>query len=156
MIRTKFYGAAVGTLALIGGAIAFSTPGQTASLQPAQVSGQSFQLAQSSVNTAELEVAVYRQINQFRANQGLPPLARFGHSGFGPRIQAIGISYRGAAENVAYNQGYRDAATQAVQGWLRSSRHLANIRGNYNLTGVGVAVNSRGAIYFTQLFIRKT
>ncbi|MBE9006612.1 CAP domain-containing protein [Fortiea sp. LEGE XX443] len=183
MIQTKIYSAAVGTLALIGGAMsydkplhvyAFSTPAQTATLQPSQVSSRSFQLAQSTVNTAALEVAVFNQINQFRATQGLPRLSRnsaidnqarihsqnmasgrvaFSHYGFGPRIQAIAIPYRGASENVAYNQGYRDSATQAVQGWLRSSGHLANIRGNYNLTGIGVARNSRGAVYFTQLFI---
>lgn len=178
MIRTKIYSAGVATLALIGGAIAFSTPAQTATLKPAKISGQSLQLAQSTVNIAALEVAVHNQINQFRATQGLPALTRnsaidnqarihsqnmasgkvaFSHYGFGARIQTIAVTipYRGASENVAYNQGYRDPATQSVQGWLRSSGHLANIRGNYNLTGVGVATNSRGAVYFTQLFIRK-
>ncbi|MCC5640658.1 CAP domain-containing protein [Nostoc sp. CHAB 5844] len=178
MIRNKIYSAGVATLALIGGAFAFSTPGQTATLQPAKMSDHSFQLAQSTFNTAALETAVHNQINQFRASQGLPPLTRnstidnqarihsqnmaggrvaFGHYGFGQRIQAIAVTipYRAAAENVAYNQGYRYPATQAVQGWLRSSGHLANIRGNYNFTGVGVAVNDRGAVYFTQIFILK-
>jgi uncharacterized protein YkwD len=185
MIRTKTYSAAIGALALIGGAMsfdkplrvyAFSTPGQTATLKPTQVSSQSLKLAQTTFNTATLEAAVHSQINQYRASLGLPALARnstidnqarihsqnmanglpFGHSGFSQRVQAIAatIPYSAAAENVAYNQGYRDPATQAVQGWLRSSGHLANIKGNYNRTGVGVAVSGRGAVYFTQIFIR--
>ncbi|MBE9206388.1 CAP domain-containing protein [Nostoc sp. LEGE 06077] len=178
MIKNKISGAGVATLALIGGAIAFPAPVQTATLQRTQMSDNNFQLAQSTVNTATLESQVFSQINQYRASLGLPALARnstidnqarihsqnmangqvaFGHDGFGARIQAIAVTipYRAAAENVAYNQGYRDPATQAVQGWLRSSGHLANIKGNYNLTGVGVAVNSRGAVYFTQIFILK-
>ncbi|BBD59132.1 allergen V5/Tpx-1 family protein [Nostoc sp. HK-01] len=177
MIQNKISSAGVATLALIGGVTAFSTPVQTATLQQPKMSDHSIQLAQSTVNTATLELAVFNQINQYRASLGLPALSRnstidnqarihsqnmaqgrvaFGHDGFGARIQAIAVTipYSAAAENVAYNQGYRDPATQAVQGWLRSSGHLANIKGNYNLTGVGMAVNSRGAVYFTQIFIR--
>lgn len=78
----------------------------------------------------------------------------FGHTGFSERVRAIGIPYRGAGENVAYNQGYSDPATIAVQGWLKSPGHLANIKGNYDKTGIGVASNSKGAIYFTQIFLR--
>lgn len=176
MIRNKIYSAGVATLALIGGVIAFSTPGQTATVQPAKISSHSFQLAQSTVDVAALEAAVHSKINQYRASLGLPALTRnstidnqarihsqnmasgrvgFGHYGFGQRIQAIAVTipYRGAAENVAYNQGYRDPVTQAVQGWLKSPGHLANIKGNYNRTGIGVAVNKQGAVYFTQIFI---
>ena len=78
----------------------------------------------------------------------------FGHDGFSARVKATGIAYSGAAENVAYNQGSKDPATTAVQGWLKSSGHLTNIKGNYNLTGIGVASNSKGQIYFTQIFLR--
>jgi uncharacterized protein YkwD len=124
---------------------------------------------------AAMEDSVHRQINQLRSTQGLPPLQRnsaidnqarihsqnmasgqvpFGHTGFSQRVQATGISYRGAAENVAYNQGYSDPATQAVQGWRNSPGHWTNIKGNYNLTGIGVAKNSKGQVYFTQIFMR--
>jgi uncharacterized protein YkwD len=80
----------------------------------------------------------------------------FSHKDFDKRISAIGkeIRYRGAAENVAYNKGYSDPAQQAVQGWLKSPGHFANIKGNFNVTGIGVARNSKGEIYFTQIFIR--
>lgn len=135
-------------------------------------------MAQSTTTLASIEKAVHTQVNQYRASQGLPALtldsriseqARlhsqnmasgavpFGHDGFQQRIQAIAkvIPYSAAAENVAYNQGYSDPATQAVQGWLKSPGHLANIKGNYGLTGIGVAKKANGAYYFTQIFIRK-
>lgn len=135
-------------------------------------------IAQSTnPSITSIEQAVHTQVNQHRANRGLPPLtlnsrisqqARthsqnmasgavpFSHQGFSQRVQTIAtvIPLSAGAENVAYNQGYSNPATQAVQGWLRSSRHRRNIEGNYNLTGVGVAKNARGAYYFTQIFIR--
>lgn len=124
-----------------------------------------------------IELSVHDQINQYRQLQGLPELewnetiaafcrlhsldmaagrVDFGHDGFQERIDDIGqsISFRGAAENVAYNN-YTDPAAIAVDGWLNSPGHLANIEGNYDLTGVGVAVSKTGLYYFTQIFIRQ-
>ena len=136
-------------------------------------------IAQSTTNPfASIEQAVHTQINQYRQQRGLPPLtiderisniARthsqnmasgavpFSHDGFQQRVQAIAtmIPYRAAAENVAYNMGYSDPATKAVQGWLNSTGHRQNIEGNYNMTGIGVAKNAKGEYYFTQIFIRK-
>lgn len=133
-------------------------------------------IAQSTPSVASIEQAVHTQVNQYRATRGLPPLSLdsrisnqarthsqnmasgavpFSHDGFVARVQAIAavIAYRAAAENVAYNQGYSDPATQAVQGWLRSTGHRTNIEGNYNLTGIGIARNAQGEYYFTQIFI---
>lgn len=55
---------------------------------------------------------------------------------------------------MAYNQGVQDPATTAVRGWLKSPGHLRNIRGDYTLTGIGVAVNNKGEIFFTQVFLK--
>lgn len=175
MIRTKIYSIALGTLVLTGGLIAISAPGQTSTQKISPVSIRSYQVAQSTINTAAIEASVFQQINQYRASQGLSALTRnsaidtqarthsqnmasgkvpLGHDGFQQRVQATGIASSASAENVAYNQGSSDPATQAVQGWLKSSVHLTNIKGNYNLTGVGVASNSQGKIYFTQIFLR--
>lgn len=132
----------------------------------------------AQADTSTIERAVFNRINQYRQGRNLAPLiwddritnqARihsqnmasgavpFSHNGFQQRVQEIAkvIPYAGAAENVAYNQGYADPATNAVQGWLNSSGHQRNIVGNYNLTGVGVARNSKGEYYFTQIFILK-
>jgi len=174
MIRLTIYGIALGTLAIAGGANAISVIHQTSTPKASDVSNHSHKIAQSTVNTAAIEQAVFQQINSYRASQNLPVLLRnsagdnqarnhsrnmangtvtFGHNGFKQRVQAISIPYISAGENVAYNRGYSDPATQAVQGWLRSPGHLANIKGNYNLTGIGVA-SSNGKIYFTQIFLR--
>lgn len=134
-------------------------------------------IAQTDTSIATLEKAIFDSVNQHRTNRGKPRLtldtriseqARthsknmasgavpFSHQGFAQRVQAIAkvIPLSAAAENVAYNQGYSSPATIAVQGWLNSSGHRANIEGNYNKTGIGVAKNARGAYYFTQIFIR--
>lgn len=125
---------------------------------------------------SNLVTEVHRQINQYRSSLNLEPLSLhpqisqealthsqnmarqkvgFSHQGFTSRIEAIEkqISYRSAAENVAYNQGNRDPVSQAVAGWLKSEGHRQNIIGNYNLTGIGVAKNRQGEYYFTQIFI---
>ncbi|WNZ24986.1 CAP domain-containing protein [Leptolyngbya sp. NK1-12] len=133
--------------------------------------------ATANSSMATLEQSVFQQINQYRQQRGLAPLTRnatinqqarqhsqnmansrtLSHNGFSARIQTIGktIPYRAAAENVAYNAGFSNPAAQAVNGWLKSSGHLRNIMGNYNLTGIGVAKNSQGEFYFTQIFIRR-
>ncbi|WP_445627112.1 CAP domain-containing protein [Nostoc sp. DSM 114167] len=175
MIKQIVFSVALGTIALSSGAIATSVTNPTCTPVPSNVSNNTNQIAAYSTDTAALEQSIFNQINNYRASQGLPALTRnsaidnqvrlhsknmangtvpFGHNGFSERLNATGVAYRSAAENVAYNQGYGDPATIAVQGWLKSPGHLANIRGNYNLTGIGVAKNSQGAIYFTQMFIR--
>lgn len=125
-----------------------------------------------------LEQSVHEQINQYRKSQNLPPLTlnaeiskeakahsqamangtvAFSHDGFEGRVKEIGksINYRSAAENVAYNQGYSDPATQAVQGWIKSPGHLKNIQGDFNLTGIGIVQNAKGEYYLTQIFIKR-
>lgn len=127
---------------------------------------------------AELEQAVHTQINQYRVEQGLPPLelnaeiseiarqhsqamadgqAAFSHDGFEQRGQAIArkIPFRTVAENLAFNQGFDDPVTQAVEGWIDSPGHHANIKGNFDLTGIGVVKNEQGEYYLTQLFVKR-
>ncbi|MEB3337507.1 MAG: hypothetical protein VKJ46_08605 [Leptolyngbyaceae bacterium] len=36
---------------------------------------------------------------------------------------------------------------------MKSPGHLKNIKGQYNLTGIGIAKDSQGKYYFTQIFI---
>ncbi|NJK37850.1 MAG: CAP domain-containing protein [Oscillatoriales cyanobacterium RM2_1_1] len=125
---------------------------------------------------AAMEQAIYQQVNQYRADQNLPPLksnpqiaqqsrnhslaiARgqvpMGHTGFERRADIIGqsIPYQQIAENVAFNSGYNDPAIEAVKGWIKSDGHRRNIKGEYDLTGVGVARNPQGEYYFTQIFV---
>jgi uncharacterized protein YkwD len=175
MIKTTIYSVALGTIILSSGAIASSVTNTTFTSKPSDVLSSTVQIAQSSNNTTALEQSVFNKINNYRASQGLAKLTSnsaidnkarihskdmanrkvpFGHTGFSQRVKAVGIPYSSAGENVAYNQGYSDSVTTAVQGWLKSPGHLANIRGNFQKTGIGVASNSRGEIYFTQIFFR--
>jgi len=80
----------------------------------------------------------------------------FSHEGFSSRADAIAkqMKLSAAAENVAWNRGYDNPAAQAVNSWLESPGHLANIVGDYNTTGIGVAVNDDGEYYFTQIFVK--
>ena len=137
-----------------------------------------FQTSQSNSLNA-LEQSIHQQVNAYRQSRDLPPLTLddriseqakihsqamasgkvpFSHEGFEQRVKAIAksISYRSAAENVAFNQGFSDPATQAVQGWLKSPGHLKNIEGDFDLTGVGVIKNAQGEFYFTQIFIKRS
>ena len=128
-----------------------------------------------STELLQLEQRVHHLINQYRISKNLPPLTTndkitqqarmhsrsmakkrvtFSHDGFGKRVERISrfLPYKIAAENVAYNKGYSDCAQQAVKAWLRNTKHRKNIRGNYGLTGIGVAKNPEGVYYFTQIF----
>jgi uncharacterized protein YkwD len=148
------------------------------SLKPPQVTPE--QLSErSQTPLQDIEQEIVKEINEYRATKGLPPLkwdaevaqqARrhsqnmanqrvpFGHQGFKQRVEVLRseFPYRGAAaENVAFNSGYRDPAQQAVQGWLKSPGHRKNIEGQYTFTGIGVSRGSNGEYYLTQLFLQK-
>ena len=79
----------------------------------------------------------------------------FGHDGFSDRVKALShvMTCRRTAENVASNRGHRDPASEAVRGWLESRAHRENIEGPYGLTGIGVARNTAGEVFFTQIFV---
>lgn len=122
-----------------------------------------------------IQNAVLVHINEYRQQHGLSKLKMdnnmireakrhsmdmathkmpFGHKNFLKRVAVLHsqIKNSGAgAENVAYN--YKDART-VVQQWVLSPGHKRNIVGNYNLTGIGIARDKQGKIYYTQLFLR--
>jgi uncharacterized protein YkwD len=128
---------------------------------------------------AALAVAVHERVNTYRRTHGLAPLTLdgslsrlaeehsrrmasgevpFGHDGFEERARTIrrSMAYRRVAENVGYERGYADPASQAVQDWLRSPPHLANVTGDFALTGIGVAADEAGRYYFTQIFLESS
>jgi uncharacterized protein YkwD len=80
----------------------------------------------------------------------------FGHKYFDKRIHRLFKEIKncqGGSENVAYN--YKDGK-DVVKNWLTSSGHRRNIEGNFNLTGIGLARDKNGKLYFTQIFLRTT
>lgn len=79
----------------------------------------------------------------------------FGHDGFQTRLKHMYAHAKrpnGAAENVAYH--YKNGHI-VVKNWLTSPHHRANIRGHYNYTGIGLARDEHGQLYFTQLFLQE-
>jgi uncharacterized protein YkwD len=77
----------------------------------------------------------------------------FGHNGFARRMKNISSQVEGVnetAENVAYGS---TSARMVVDQWLKSPMHKQNIEGPYKLTGIGIAPDRKGDLFFTQIFI---
>lgn len=130
---------------------------------------------ETPTEVAQLEQEVHQLINQYRVSKNLSPLiaheiiteqARMhsqamatkkipvDHSGFDQRVDIISqaLPLSAAAENIAYHTGYAHCAEGVTQNWLKSTAHRENIEGDYHLTGIGVAMDSHGACYITQIF----
>ncbi|MFN6248945.1 CAP domain-containing protein, partial [Microcystis sp.] len=125
-----------------------------------------------------LENKIYQQVNRYRLSRNLSPLllnraisqqARlhsqrmaaglvpFSHQDFDKRAQTIGVSvpYQAVGENLAVNQGYDDPVMMAVDGWIKSQGHRENMEGDFDSTGIGVATDNQGKLYFTQIFLKR-
>lgn len=126
-----------------------------------------------------MEQAVVERINAIRREHRLPPLAHdaalrrvardyscqmaredfLSHvspSGgtMADRLRQSGKRFREAGENLAKNVNVKNPVETAVQSWMRSEGHWANVlSGSFTETGVGVCRRDR-AYYFTQLFVR--
>lgn len=127
------------------------------------------------------ERQAFNLINAERARYNLPPLAWDGQlcrvarshsenmgrrnffdheapdgSDLLDRVSGSGVVWRSLGENIAYNQGQVDPVRVAVEQWLQSPKHRANIlRGNYTHTAIGVARTADGRVYLTQIFITR-
>jgi uncharacterized protein YkwD len=129
----------------------------------------------ATVFNGGLNDEVLKYTNQFRRSKGKPALemredlnaiarkhsedmakgkCSFGHAGYHQRElqvqKTIKLEY-GMAENVAYGAS---TAKQVVSMWKGSSGHRKNMLGNYKYIGIGTARDKRGAIYYTEIFVR--
>jgi uncharacterized protein YkwD/tRNA A-37 threonylcarbamoyl transferase component Bud32 len=125
----------------------------------------------------DLEKSVFSQINQYRKSQNLPALqwnntiaeqarihaqqmasgkTTFSNDGFQFQVEVISqkIPYKSVARNIAKNRGYSNPGEKAVEGWINNSVTNKSIVDDHNLTGIGIAQNSKGEYYFSQLFIK--
>ncbi len=125
-----------------------------------------------------LEHETFDLINAYRVREGMsklvwdPVIAKmarlhsrdmatgavgFGHGGFERRMETLHGMYanmRGGGENVFYTDVRPGVAAAAVNAWLHSPPHLHNIRGDYQLSGLGLWRRSDGAYFFTQIFVK--
>ena len=137
----------------------------------------------SSLSEAtEIERRTFQMINTERWRHGVAPLqwasdlyrmarthsanmaqqAFFSHetpNGLRPRdrARAAGIRhFRVLAENIAYNRGEDDPGASAVQQWLTSPGHRANIlSAEFAQSAIGSSVDAEGRVYLTQVFIAR-
>lgn len=127
------------------------------------------------IKTAESEVI--RLVNIQRVNNGLPKLTAnwqlsriaryksqdminknyFSHisptygSPFN-MMENFGLKFSAAGENIAMGQ---QTPSSVVTAWMNSPGHRANILNpSYTQIGVGLAKNSNGTCYWTQMFIK--
>jgi uncharacterized protein YkwD len=177
MLKSSLAGAAIALIA-IGGHTTEVSARPVYSVAPATVRNLQARATQVSESISEIEQSIFRQINEYRANKGLPALtwnadmaeqARqhsanmangsipFGHLGFDQRAKTLNkaLGYEAVSENVAYMTTRANMATIAAQSWINSEKHRKNIEGKYTLTGIGVSRSETGHYYFTEMFVRK-
>lgn len=130
----------------------------------------------ATISTATMSADIINGVNAYRKSKGLAPMQllalaaseaskhssnmagkkiAFGHSGFNLRALAIANELKGTSstgENVAFG---KMTWKQVIDAWLKSPEHKANIEGDFNYTGVGVAKDSKGVVYYTQIFVKK-
>ena len=76
-----------------------------------------------------------------------------GYNSFSDLIKEANIEYLAVGENIARNWKTPDDVMKA---WLNSSGHRANILNKkFTHIGVGKAINSKGDVYWVQLFIKE-
>jgi uncharacterized protein YkwD len=138
--------------------------------------------ASAPVEPNDIERRAFEQTNAARIQHGLPPftwdsdvcrMARI-HSekmsrqgflshvtpdglGLRDRIRAVGIEkFIVLGENIAYNQGYDDPGAFAVERWMLSFKHRANILSpEFRAMAIGSFVAADGSVYLTQTFITR-
>lgn len=73
------------------------------------------------------------------------------------RARLAGIlTFSVVAENIAYNQGYEDPGAFAVERWMLSEKHRANILSSeFQAMAIGSYVAPDGSVFLTQTFITR-
>ena len=159
-----------------------SRPQPVARLITAIVPVRSVSAPSTPVEPNDIERRAFEQTNLVRVQNGLPPfvwdadvcrMARthsesmsrerfFAHvtpAGLRlrERARAAGIlQYAVLGENIAYNQGYDDPGAFAVERWMQSPKHRANILSpEFRAMAIGSFVAPDGSVYLTQTFITR-
>ena len=136
----------------------------------------------SLAEAGDIERRAFEQTNQVRVQNGLQPLewdadvcrmARshsesmfrlnyFSHVTpdglrLRDRARVAGIlTFTVLAENIAYNQGYEDPGAFAVERWMASPKHRANILSKeFRAMAIGTYVAADGSVFLTQTFITR-
>jgi uncharacterized protein YkwD len=137
------------------------------------------QVSVQSPAIAEMEAAVYQQINKVRQQNGRKPLRKneklarvarnysqqmarknfFSHvspegSTLSQRVRSAGIYYWVVGENLFKSKNISQPVPLAVKGWMNSAGHRENILyPDFAETGIGIW-REGNTYYITQLFMR--
>ena len=130
----------------------------------------------------DIERRAFEQTNIARVKNGLPPLAwdadvcrmarihseSMSRQGYFAHVTPEGLRLRDRArvagilryavlgENIAYNQGFDDPGAFAVERWMQSEKHRANILSSeYRAMAIGSFIAADGSVYLTQTFITR-
>lgn len=133
-------------------------------------------------DASTIERTAFEKTNEARAQNGLQPLvwdpllckmARmhsedmaqrgyFAHQtpeGLEPkdRGRALGLlHFRVLGENIAFNKGFADPGAFAVERWMMSGAHRANILYiGFQASAIGSYVAADGSVYLTQVFLTR-
>jgi uncharacterized protein YkwD len=72
------------------------------------------------------------------------------------RVNRAGIKWKAVAENIATSSGYSNPVAVSMHGWMDSAGHRSNILSqHFNLTAIGVSISATGAVYFTEIFLKR-
>ncbi len=72
------------------------------------------------------------------------------------RVEAAGYDWGKVSENIAMAEDGTPPLTQIVKEWMESKTHRENLLDkNVAETGLGIARNDKGEIYYTQVFARQ-
>jgi uncharacterized protein YkwD len=129
-----------------------------------------------------IERRAFDETNKVREKNGLPPLTwdadlcrmarqhseNMGRLQFFSHVAPQGMTLRDRAklagiarfsqlaENIAYNQGYDDPGEFAVERWMSSPGHRANILyAGFQWSAIGVFVSADGSVFLTQVFLTR-
>jgi uncharacterized protein YkwD len=160
----------------------YSRPRRVKSEENSTVTVASATTVSSSLDDATaVERRAFEQTNAARLENGLAPLAwdaelwriarahseRMARQGFfshetpeglqlKERAHGSGIHFRVIGENIAYNKGYDDPGGFAVERWMISSGHRANILYvGFQACAIGSYVSADGSTFLTQVFIAR-
>lgn len=136
----------------------------------------------TSTLSSRLERKVFNLVNQERQRRNLKPLAFDSRLARVARAHSIEMAdenyfshydrdggtvvdrakdfkirrWRRIGENLFTCNGYKNPASIAVKGWLKSRSHRKNMLGrSWDSTGIGVAVSRDGEVYITQVFLKR-
>lgn len=151
-------------------------------LTPATTAVVNANASPSLAEAGDIERRAFEQTNVVRVQNGLPPfewdadvcrMARthsesmsrlnyFSHVTpdglrLRDRARAVGIlTFTVLGENIAYNQGYEDPGAFAVERWMASAKHRANILSKeFRAMAIGTYVAPDGSVFLTQTFITR-